>query len=235
MSKEGIVPRRQLQSAVYESTRSDLYDRDDLDDEDEAGQLNESRPDLSIGQEDPSDVYTQSSYVVPPSSGNAYPTETAASQSYPCVGTKSHYHNSHIHTVAYSTGVTVTAVPESAVGPPESAGQYSPGIHPAHTETKPALQTSSPVQWPPPPSPASTEDVTCCSTKRWIAIAISVVSVIGASVGATAKRGSKLVLDIPNLPPLRPLRSFALLHRSPRQLVHSPLQVMYCIAEMPQT
>jgi Leucine rich repeat len=186
MSKEDIVPPRQLQSAdfsrtnIFESTRSDIFDKDDLDDE--ADRLNESRPDLTfIGQEQPDDVYSQSNYSGVPSSGNMYTTETA-SQSYPSsVGTNSYYHNDHAQPNTYSTGATYE--PEVAFSPPEPAaapinndhyagGQYAPGIQPAQTELKP----------PPPPTtsspPPASPDAMCCGCKRWIAIAISVVAVI---------------------------------------------------------
>jgi hypothetical protein len=194
MSKQDIVPPRKLPSAVFDSTRSDLFDKDDLDDEDEAGRLNESRPDLSIGHDQPEVAFTHGNdNVPPPSSGNTYPTETA-SPPYPCVGTNGYYHNDKIHPAAYSVAGVTTAVPESAVGPPEPiatlltpnnhhvGGQY---IHPAHTETKPAPQTAT-------PQPTSTENVLWCGMKPWMVIARVVllsVMLIVAGIVSIAKSG----------------------------------------------
>jgi hypothetical protein len=195
MSKQDMVPPRKLQSAVFKSTRSDLIDKDDLDDE---ARLNESRPDLSIGQDEPDDVYIQSNYIVPPPSAGITYTTGTASQSYPCVGTNSYYHNNPHPATAYSTGVT--AVPESAYSAPGPVvtpihsnhyadGQYSTGIHPeAPTETKPAPQVSSSPS--PPAQPAPKGDVMWCGTKRWIAKTISVVIFIAAVVAGGARIGS---------------------------------------------
>jgi flagellar basal body-associated protein FliL len=195
MSKEDIVPPRQLQSAdfsrtnIFESNRSDLVDNDDLDNDlDDDDRLNESRPGLTfIGEQQPDNVYSQSNYSAVPSSGHTYTTETA-SQSYPSsVGTNSYYHNDPAQQPnTYATsGATyepeVAFRPSEPVAPPihnadYAGGQYvGPGIHPAPaTEPKlPAPQTLSP-----PPRPTSTEDAMCCGCKRWIAITISIVSVI---------------------------------------------------------